>query len=75
MLTPKLKTNRQWMIGQVGQKITITKLLKEKNKPQLRVKKQEKDKKQKSTERHKANKWFDKKEARFYDHCKCRARK
>ena len=52
------------MIGQVGQKITITKLtqLKEKKKTQLRLKKQEKDKKQKSTERHKANKWFDKKD-------------
>jgi hypothetical protein len=44
--------------------------LKERKINQVRLKKLERTKKIKSLERHQANKWFDRNEAKFYEHCR-----
>ena len=71
-LTTKMRKNRRWMRRQMKANITIARLtqLKERKLNQLRLKKQEKDKKQKASERHQANKQFDEHESQFYERCR-----
>ena len=72
-LTTKMRKNRQWMRRQMKANITIARLiqLKERKLNQLQLKKKkEKGNKQKTSERHQANKQFDEHESQFYELCR-----
>jgi len=71
-LTSKLNNNRKWMKKEIKSKITKDVLLqlKETKIQQLRVLKHQRQKKIEGLKRQNANKWFDRNESKFYDHCK-----